>query len=137
MNVSNNDDNNAGGTLSKAGTAELTSGKEYSDFHRASSELSLVSVEYLSHNQKLAFWINTFNLMALHAQLCLGLPETPEEWYFFIPSFILLHVVNNNDDGGDFKIGIIFNRVRATIFRGKYTQCCRWIFTHILVIVII
>ena len=72
-----------GGLLTKVGISELKTTQSYLDFHSATSELSQVTVEYLSHNQKLAFWINTFNLMALHAHIEIGQPETPEEWYNF------------------------------------------------------
>ncbi|XP_010548396.1 PREDICTED: uncharacterized protein LOC104819833 [Tarenaya hassleriana] len=41
-------------------------------------KLALVSLDGLSHQQKLAFWINTYNSCTMNAFLEHGIPETPE-----------------------------------------------------------
>ncbi|KAJ4868428.1 hypothetical protein Rs2_50019 [Raphanus sativus] len=42
------------------------------------SKLSIVNLDGLSHQQKLAFWINTYNSCVMNAFLEHGIPETPE-----------------------------------------------------------
>ncbi|KAF8085341.1 hypothetical protein N665_0671s0019 [Sinapis alba] len=42
------------------------------------NKLSIVNLDGLSHQQKLAFWINTYNSCAMNAFLEHGIPKTPE-----------------------------------------------------------
>nr|XP_043615369.1 uncharacterized protein LOC122587304 [Erigeron canadensis] len=41
-------------------------------------KLTSVSIEGLTHQQKLAFWINTYNICMMNAYLDHGIPESPE-----------------------------------------------------------
>mmetsp|Transcript_13183 Transcript_13183/g.52609 ORF Transcript_13183/g.52609 Transcript_13183/m.52609 type:complete len:959 (-) Transcript_13183:41-2917(-) len=73
----------ADGTVTDETVRSMRSSAEFKNFAKCTSELQAVNVEYLSHNQKLAFWINTFNTMALHAYVEIGQPSTLADWVGF------------------------------------------------------
>lgn len=72
-----------GGTVTDETVRGMRSSPAFKEFSKSTSELQAVNVEYLSHNQKLAFWINTFNTMALHAYIEIGQPSSLAEWVSF------------------------------------------------------
>ena len=68
------------GSFTDALIKELASSKEFSQFTNNTAELQAVKVHSLSNNQKIAFWVNTFNLLTLHAYICIGQPNSKKTW---------------------------------------------------------
>jgi hypothetical protein len=48
----------------------------YFQYRNLVERLARVNPAELSHNEKLAFWINIYNAMIMHAYLAYGVPKT-------------------------------------------------------------
>lgn len=55
---------------------DIQSTKEFSQFELSSSELQKVSLDKLTNEEKLCFWLNAFNLLALHSNVICPSPST-------------------------------------------------------------
>jgi len=80
--------------------ADIQQIQENEDFKRIAldiSDLQRVDIKDLSENHKLIFWVNVYNLLALHAALDMGVNPNRKA-YFNEPSYIIQNQTYSLDD---------------------------------------
>ena len=70
------------GSITDTSIQSLENSDEFKQFENLTTEIQVLKVNGLSDNQKIAFWVNIYNLLTLHAYISIGQPNSKQSWYY-------------------------------------------------------